>query len=71
MVWYVVGLVSPIKMALVGYRNLNKVIAPRVIPMAKEFIIVPRMSHPQIVRPRQLHVTRGGHTIEKEFRRRG
>ena len=68
MVWYVVGLVSPVKMAPVGYRNLNKVITPRVIPMAKEAIIVPRRSHPQIVRPHQWHVTRGGHTIKKELR---
>ena len=55
----------------VGYRNLNKVIAPRVIPMSQGAIIVPRRSHPQIVRPRQWHVTRGDHTVEKELRRRG
>ena len=34
----------------VGYRNLNKVIASRVIPMSQGAIIVPRRSHPQIVK---------------------
>ena len=29
-----------------GYKNLNKVIAPRVIPMAEGAIIVLRRSHP-------------------------
>jgi len=58
-------------MDYVGYRNLNKVIVPRVIPMAEGAIIAPRRSHPQTVRSRQWHVTRGGHTVEKEFRRRG
>ena len=50
-----------------GYKNLNKVFAPRVIPMAKGAIIIPRRSHAQTVRPRQWHITRGGHTIENEF----
>ena len=54
-----------------GYRNLNKVIAPRVIPMAEGAIIVPKRSRLQTVRPRQWHITRGGHTVEKEFQRRG
>ena len=54
----------------VGYRNLNKVIAPRVIPMAKRVIIVPRRTHPWTIRPRQWHITKGDHTIEKEFRKR-
>ena len=36
----------------VGYKNLSKVIAPRVIPMAKGAIIMPRISHPRTVRPR-------------------
>ena len=51
--------------------KLNKVIAPHVIPMAKGTIIVPRRSHPRTVRPRQWHVTKGCHTVEKELRRRG
>ena len=56
---------------VVGYRNLNKVIAPHVIPMAERAIIVPKRSHPRTVRPRQWHVTRRGHTVEKELWRRG
>ena len=51
-----------------GYRNLNKVIMPRIIPMAEGAIIVPRRLHPRTVRPRQWHVTRGGHTVEKKLR---
>ena len=50
-----------------GYKNLNKVLVPCVIPMVEEFIIALRRPHTQTVRPRQWHVTRGGHTIEKEF----
>ena len=50
-----------------GYKNLNKVFAPRVIPMAKGAIIMLRRSYSRTVRPHQWHVTRGGHTIEKEF----
>ena len=46
------------------HRNLNKVIAPCVIPIAEGAIIVSRRSHPWIVRPRQWHVTRGGHTVK-------
>jgi len=53
------------------YRNLNKVIVPRVIPMVEGAIIMPRRSPPRTVRPYQWHVTRGGHTVEKELRRRG
>ena len=49
------------------YKNLNKVFAPRVIPMAKGAIIMLRRSYSRTVRPHQWHVTRGGHTIEKEF----
>ena len=56
---------------IVEHWNLNKVIAPRVISMAEGAVIVSRRSHPQTVRPRQWHVIRGGHTVEKEFRRRG
>ena len=51
----------------VGYKNLNNVFAPCVIPMAEGAIIMPRRSHARTVRPRQLHVTRGGHTVEKDF----
>ena len=50
--------------------NLNKVIVPRVIPMVEGGIIALR-SHPWIVRPRQWHVIIGGHTVEKDFRKRG
>ena len=48
-----------------------KEIAPRVIPMVEGAIIVPRRSHPKTIRPRQWHVIRRSHTIEKEFQRRG
>ena len=51
----------------VGYKNLNKVFAPRVIPMDKQAIIMLR-SHARTVKPRQSHVTNGGHSIEKELR---
>ena len=51
-----------------GYNNLNKVIAPCVIPMTEGVIIVLRRSHPRTVRLSQWHVTRGGHTVEKKFR---
>ena len=54
-----------------GYRNLNKVFASCVIPMAEGAIIVSRRSHARTIRPHQWHVTRGGHTVEKEFWRRG
>ena len=56
---------------IVGYKNLNKVFAPRVIPIADEAIIVLRRSHAQTLRPRQWHVTRGGHTVKKELREGG
>ena len=55
-------------MTSVGYKNLNKVFAPCVIPMAEEFIIALRRSHAWTIGPRQWHVTREGHTIKKEFR---
>ena len=55
----------------VRYRNLNKEIVSRVIPMAEGAIIMPRRPHPWTIRPRQWYVTRGSHTIEKEFQRRG
>ena len=51
-----------------GYKNLNKVLVPCVIPMTEKFIIALRRSHARTVRLRQWYVTRGGHTIEKEFR---
>ena len=56
---------------LAEHRNLNKVIAPCVIPIAEGAIIVSRRSHSQTIRPRQWHTTRGGPTAEKEFQRRG
>ena len=56
---------------IVGYKNLNKVSAPRVIPMVEKAIIVPRRSHAQTIRSRQWHVIREGHTVEKEFQRGG
>ena len=52
---------------LVGHENLNNVLVLRVIPMAEKSIIVSRRSHARIVGPRQWHVTRGGHIVEKEF----
>ena len=58
-------------MVVVGHKNLNKVPVPHVISMAEEPIIVPRRPHAQTVWPRQWHVIRGGHTIEKELQRRG
>ena len=54
-----------------GYKNLNKVFAPRVIPMAEGAIIVLKRSHPRTIRSRQWHVTRGGHIVKKELWRRG
>ena len=38
-----------------GYKNLNKEIAPCVIPMAKGAIIVPRKPYPRTVRPVARH----------------
>ena len=35
--------------------------------IAEEANIVPRRAHIWTIRPRQWHVTRGGHTIGKEF----
>ena len=52
-------------------RNLNKVFAPRAILMAEGAIIVLRRSHARIVKPRLWHITKGGHTVEKEFQRGG
>ena len=40
-----------ILIGIVGYRNLNQVIAPNVVPMTEGAINVPRRSHPQTVRP--------------------
>ena len=56
---------------IVEYKNLSKVIVRRVISMAEGNITMPRRLHPQTVRPRHWHVIRGGHTVEKEFRRKG
>ena len=55
----------------VGYKNLNKVLVPHVIPMVEESIIAPRRLHTRTVGPSQWHVTRGGHIVEKEFREGG
>ena len=55
-------------MGFMGHKNLNKVLVSHVISMTEESIIVPRRPHAQIVRSCQWHVTRGGHTVEKEFR---
>ena len=52
----------------IGYRNLNKVFVPRVIPMAEETIITSRWSFTRTVRPHQWHVTKRGHTIERVSR---
>ena len=57
--------------ASVGHKNLNKVPVPCVVSMTEESIVVPRRPYTWTVRPRQWHVTRGGHTVEKEFRGRG
>ena len=54
-----------------GYKNLNKVPVPHVISIVEESIIVPRRPHALTVRPHQWHITRGGHTVEKEFQERG
>ena len=56
---------------IVEYKNLSKVIVPRVISMAEGDITMPRRLHPRTVRPRHWHVIRGGYTVEKEFRRKG
>ena len=52
---------------VVRYKNLNKEIAPRIIPMAEGAMIVSRRPHPRTIRSRQWHVIRGSHTIEKEL----
>ena len=53
----------------VGYKNFNKALAPSVISMAEESIAKPRRLHARTVRPHQWHITRGGPTVEKKFRR--
>ena len=52
-----------------GYKNLNKASAPRVISMAEESITKPRRPHARTVRPHQWHIARGSPTVEKKFRR--
>ena len=52
-----------------GYKNLNKASATRVISMAEESITKPRRPHARIVRPHQWHIARGSPTVEKKFRR--
>ena len=56
-----------IDIILVGHKNLNKVLVSLVILMAEEFIISLRRSHARTVGLHQWHITRGGHTVEKEF----
>ena len=41
-----------ILIVFMGYKNLNKAFAPRVIPMVEEAIIVLRRSNARIIRPR-------------------
>ena len=53
----------------VGYKNLNKALAPCVISMAKESIGMPRRPHARTVRPHQWHIARKGLTIKKKFQR--
>ena len=54
-----------------GVQKFDKVVLPLVILEAKEVNAIPMRSHPWTGRPRQWHVTRGGHTVEKELRRGG
>ena len=53
----------------VGYKNLNKALAPHVISMADESIAKPRRPHACTVRPHQWHIAIGGPTVEKKLRR--
>ena len=48
-----------------GYRNLNKVIVPCVIPMVEKAITVPRSPCTWMVKPE------GGHIGEEEVQRGG
>ena len=52
-----------------GYKNLNKASAPRVISMAEESITKPRRPHARTVKPHQWHIASGSPTVEKKFRR--
>ena len=49
----------------VGYKNLNKVIVPHVIPMAEEAITVPRSPCTWTVKPKE------GHIGEEKFQKGG
>ena len=57
-----------LKFKTVRHKNLNKEPVPHVVSIADESIIVSSKPHARTVRPYQWHVTRGGHTVEKEFR---
>ena len=52
-----------------GYKNLNKAHASRVISMVEESITKSRRPHARTLRPRQWHIARGGPTVEEKFRR--
>ena len=43
-----------------GYKNLKRY-------LYHVSYLWPRRSHTQTIRPRQWHIARGGHTVEKEF----
>ena len=53
-----------------GYKNLNKAPASRVISMAEESIAKPKRPHARTSRPCQLHTARGCPTTEKRVWRR-
>ena len=52
-----------------GYKNLNKALAPCVISMAKESIAKPRRPHVRTLRPCQRHIAKGGPIAEKRIQR--
>jgi len=58
-------------MVVGGHKNLNKVPVPHVVSMAEKPIIMPRRPHARTVWPCQWHITKGGHTVEKELREGG
>ena len=60
-----------LKFKTVRHKNLNKEPVPHVVSIADESIIVSSKPHARTVRPYQWHVTREGHTVEKEFREGG
>ena len=54
---------------IVGHKNSNKVLVPRVISVVENPIIVSRRPHAWTIRPRQWHVIKGGSTVEKKLQR--